>query len=472
MPGSPTPDSISTKLLRIAKLAREAPTMVFRTLAHHIDVEFLRLAYHRTRKDGAAGVDGTTADEYAEHLEENLASLLNRFKSGAYRAPPVKRVHIPKADGKTRPIGIPTFEDKILQRAVTMVLNAIYEQDFLGFSYGFRPGRSAHQALEDLWQILMNMGGGWVLDVDIKAFFDTLVPAHLRTFLDQRVVDGVLRRTIDKWLNAGVLEDGSLTHPELGTPQGGVISPLLANIYLHEVLDRWFVQDVQPQLHARAHLLRYADDFVIVFADERDARSVLEALPQRFAKFGLTVHPEKTRLVAFAKPRPHEPRPRSSVTSAAPRTFDLLGFTHYWAVSRKGNWVVLRKTAAKRFLRCTSVISTWCRTNRHAPVRSQNGSLNDKLRGHYNYYGIQGNSRGLGDFRNHTLLTWKYWLNRREQHGQLTWSKYKRLLKRYPLLPARLPKRAVPARSQNSGSRMREIRSSGSVGGPGQLRQR
>ena len=471
MPGTQIPDHILTKLHRIAELARKAPQMVFLTLAHHIDVEFLRVAFHLTRKGGAAGVDGMTAAAYAENLEENLSSLLNRFKSGAYRAPPVKRVHIPKADGKTRPIGIPTFEDKVLQRAVTMVLNAIYEQDFLQLSYGFRPRRSAHQALEALWKILMDMGGGWVLDVDIKAFFDTLSPSHLRKFLDQRVVDGVLRRAIDKWLKAGVLEDGKVTHPELGTPQGGVISPLLANIYLHEVLDRWFVRDVQPRLNGLAHLVRYADDLVIVFAEERDARRVLEILPQRFSKFGLTVHPEKTRLVAFGKPAAPAPQPEAPRTEKRPKTFDLLGFTHYWALSRKGRWAVFRKTALKRSLRCASVISTWCRKNRHARVRSQHGSLNDKLRGHYNYYGIQGNSRDIGSFRNHTLLTWKFWLNRREQHGQLTWPKYKRLLKRYPLLPARLPKRALQERSQDSGSRMREIRSSGSVGGPGQLRR-
>jgi group II intron reverse transcriptase/maturase len=352
-----------------------------------------------------------------------------------------------------------------------MVLNAVYEQDFLEVSYGFRPRRSAHQALQSLWKVLMDMGGGWVLDVDIKAFFDTLNPSHLRGFLDQRVVDGVLRRTIDKWLNAGVLEDGNVSHPELGTPQGGVISPLLANIYLHEVLDRWFATDVQPKLYGQAQLIRFADDFVIVFSDERDAWRVQKALPQRFAKFGLTVHPEKTRLVAFRKPT----KPASELPTRKPsqpaKTFDLLGFTHYWAVSRKGRWVVLRKTAQKRYLRCTSVISTWCRTNRHARVRSQQGSLNDKLRGHYNYYGMRGNARGISSFRNHTLLTWKYWLNRREQHGKLTWPKFKRLLQRYPLLPARLPKKALQERSQDSWSRMREIRSSGSVGGPGQQRR-
>jgi group II intron reverse transcriptase/maturase len=235
--------------------------MVFTTLAHHIDVDWLREAYRRTRKDGARGVDGQTAADYASNLEDNLRSLLDRAKSGTYRAPPVRRVHIPKGDGKqTRPIGIPTFEDKVLQRAVAMILEAVYEQDFQDFSYGFRPGRSAHQALQALHKGLARMAGGWVLEVDIRKFFDTLDHEHLREILRRRVRDGVLLRLIGKWLNAGVLEGLELSYPESGTPQGGVISPLLANIYLHEVLDEWFVRDVKPRLNGPAFLVRYADD--------------------------------------------------------------------------------------------------------------------------------------------------------------------------------------------------------------------
>jgi RNA-directed DNA polymerase len=231
-------ESISTKLQRVAQVSREAPGMVWTTLAHYIDLGLLRGAYRRTRKDGAVGIDGQTAREYEEELEENLQSLLDRFQSGTYKAPAVKRVYIPKGDGKkTRPIGIPTFEDKVLQRAVTMVLEAVYEQDFMECSYGFRPGRSAHQALRALWSGLMDVGGGYVYEVDIRKFFDTLDPGHLRAFLDRRVRDGVIRKAIDKWLKAGVMEEGQLRYEELGTPQGGVISPLLANIYLHEVLD-------------------------------------------------------------------------------------------------------------------------------------------------------------------------------------------------------------------------------------------
>ena len=261
VPRLPGRDRTCTKLLRIADLARNGPGMSFTSLAHHIDMEFLRAAYARTRKDGATGVDGQTAQTYAEDLEVNLASLLERFKSGSYRAPPVRGVEIPKGGGKMRPLGIPTFEDKVLQSAVVMVLEAIYEQDFRPCSYGFRPGRSAHQALEALWKEAMDMGTScWVLEVDIKSFFDTLVHGRLREFLDRRVRDGVIRRAIDKWLKAGVLKGGSIHSRTEGTPQGGVISPLLANIYLHEVLDLWFERDVLPRLAGRARLIRYADD--------------------------------------------------------------------------------------------------------------------------------------------------------------------------------------------------------------------
>ena len=245
MANTPRLDSVSTKRQRIAELARDAPEMVFTSLAHHIDMHVLRAAYAATRKDGAVGLDGQTAADYAVHLEANLQSLLDRFKSGQYVAPPVRRVHIPKGDGrKTRPIGIPTFEDKVLQRAVVMVLESVYEQDFRDCSFGFRPGRSAHQALQHLWEQTMVMGGGWVIDLDIQGFFDVLDHSHLRGFLDRRVRDGVLRRAIDKWLKAGVLEDGRVSRSVLGTPQGGVVSPLLANIYLHHVLDVWFTTEV------------------------------------------------------------------------------------------------------------------------------------------------------------------------------------------------------------------------------------
>jgi RNA-directed DNA polymerase len=327
MPGTPSPDPISTRRRRIAELARRSPQAALTTLAHHIDIDWLNEAYRATRKDGAVGVDGQTAQDYAVDLEGNLRSLLDRAKSGRYQAPPVRRVHIPKGTGpETRPIGIPTFEDKVLQRAVAMVLESVYEQDFLDCSYGFRPGRSAHQALDALWHRLMEVGGGWVLEIDIRKFFDNLGHCHLREILSRRVRDGVLLRLIGKWLNAGVMEDGCVTHPESGSPQGGVISPILANAYLHEVLDEWFEHTVKPRLKGRAHLIRYADDAVLVFEHEGDARRVLDVLPKRFGKYGLTLHPEKTRLVPFQGPRPGAPpRPRQE----RPGTFEFLGFTHY-----------------------------------------------------------------------------------------------------------------------------------------------
>jgi len=425
--------TVLTKQLRIAQLAVEAPDMAFTTLAHHIDLDWLREAYRRTRKDGAVGVDGQTAEEYAVNLESNLRSLLDRAKSGSYYAPPVRRVHIPKGDGsQTRPIGIPAFEDKILQRAVVMVLEPIYERDFLNCSYGFRPGRSAHQALEDLWRQTMNMGGGWVLEVDIRKFFDTLDHAHLREIIRRRVQDGVLNRLIGKWLKAGVLENGSLTYPKAGSPQGGVISPILANAYLHEVLDTWFEHTAKPRLKGQAFLIRYADDAVMVFEHESDARRVMDVLPRRFGKYGLTLHPEKTRLVPFQRPRVRNPKVKDKDDSP-PGTFDLLGFKHFWAISRKGIWVVKRKTAKDRFARALKAVTEWCRKNRHLPVKEQWQALKRKLSGHYGYYGITGNSRALCRFDYFVKLAWRKWLSRRSQRAYLSWEKFGRLLAHYPL---------------------------------------
>jgi RNA-directed DNA polymerase len=427
--GTPIPGSVSTKLQRIAELARRARGTAFTSLAHHVDIEFLREAYERTRKDGAVGVDGQTAEAYVADLEGNLASLLDRFKSGSYYAPPVRRVHIPKGDGKTRPIGIPTFEDKVLQRAVTMVVEAVYEQDFLNCSYGFRPGRSAHQALQALWRGTMDMDGGWVAEVDIRSFFDTLDPTHLRAFLDQRVRDGVLRRSIDKWLKAGVLEEGRISRPEAGTPQGGVISPLLANIYLHEVMDRWFHETVQPRLAGRSFMVRYADDLVVVCEQEKDARRVLEVLPKRFGKYGLALHPEKTRLARFGRPKDGRDPPGS---------FDFLGFTHHWAKSRAGRWVVKRQTASNRLSRALKSVRQWLSRRRHDPVAVQHRSLCRKVQGHYAYYGVTGNARALGRFLYEVGCAWKKWLGRRSQRAGLTWERYNRLLARYPLPPVRI----------------------------------
>jgi group II intron reverse transcriptase/maturase len=421
-------ENVSTKLDRIAKLAKRLPGATLTTLAQHIDIEWLREAYRRTRKDGAPGIDGQTAEEYASNLEENLRSLLDRAKAGdRYRAPPVRRVHIPKGDGsKTRPIGIPTFEDKVLQRAVAMVLEAVYEQDFLDCSYGFRPGRSAHQALDALRDTMMGMRGGWVLEADIETFFDSVDRTKLQQVLRQRVHDGVLVRLVGKWLNAGVMEEGRIRYPDSGTPQGGVISPLLANIFLHEVLDGWFEQEVKPRLRGPAHLVRYADDFVIVFSLEEDARRVFDVLPKRFGKYGLRLHPEKTRLVRFDRP---------SIRSGSGKgygSFDLLGFRHFWARSRQGSWVVMRKTASSRLARAVSRIDEWCRTHRHDPVREQHRALVSKLRGHYNYYGVRGNIRSLQAFLFLTTRTWFKWLRRRSRERP-RWDWMNALLRIFPL---------------------------------------
>ncbi len=422
---SPT---VSTKLERIAKLARELRDKPLITLAHHIDLDWLREAHRRTRKDGARGVDGQSAEQYAEQLEDNLRSLLERVKSGTYRAPPVRRVHIPKGDGtKTRPIGVPTFEDKVLQRAVAMVLEAVYEEEFYDFSYGFRPGRSAHQACEALRAGTARMAGGWVLEVDIEKFFDTLDHGQLREILSQRVRDGALLRLIGKWLNAGVMEGLDLSHPDAGTPQGGVISPILANIYLHAVLDEWFVNDVLPRLSGHALLVRYADDFVMVFAREDDARKVLDVLPRRLGKYGLAIHPEKTRLVAFKRPD------RSDRDDDGPGTFDLLGFTHHWGLSRTGRWVVKQRTANDRLSRALRRVREWCREHRHLGVEEQHRALTLKMRGHYAYYGITSNFDALARFAEEVKIIWRKWLSRRSQRAILSWAAMVRLLGRYPL---------------------------------------
>jgi group II intron reverse transcriptase/maturase len=409
--------------------------MAFTTLSHHMDVTFLKEAYRRTRKDGATGVDGQTAAEYGANLDGNLQSLLDRAKSGTYRAPAVRRVRIPKGDGKeTRPIGIPTFEDKVLQRAVAMLLEAVYEQDFLECSYGFRPGRSAHLALQAIWKNEMDMGGGWVIEVDIRRFFDTLDHGHVREILSQRVRDGDVTRLIGKWLNAGILESGELTYPEEGTPQGGVISPLLANVYLHHVLDEWWEKDVKPRMRGKAFLVRYADDFVMGFEHKQDAERVMDVLPKRFGRFGLELHPEKTRMLEFLPPE----RAERERDDRQPRTFDFLGFTHYWGRSLKGNWVVKRKTAAKRFSRTLKRMNQWLRKVRHEPVAWQHGRLSKALAGHYSYFGITGNGQALKRLRDEVKRLWHKWLNRRSWRARMTWERFARLHERYPLPPIRV----------------------------------
>ena len=412
--------TVSTKSQRIAELARAYPERSFTSLAHHMDVDWLREAYRRTRKQGAVGVDGVTAVAYEASLEANLADLLERIKSGRYQAPPVRRVHIPKGDGRTRPIGIPALEDKIVQRAVVMVLEPLYEQDFKDCSYGFRPGRSPRQAVNALRETLQKRGGGWVIEVDIRSFFDELDWTQLRSLLDERVRDGVLRRLIDKWLKAGVVDDGRLSHPTSGTPQGGVISPLLANIYLHHVLDQWFEDEVQPRLRGVSELYRFADDAVLVLADERDARKVMEVLPKRFAKFGLRLHPEKTRMVRF------RPKGKRSQVGENARSFDFLGFRFHWAKGRRGSWVVKSKTAPDRLQRFLDRVEAYCGRYRHRPIAEQHDHLARMLKGHISYFGVPGNRKALARVRYLTYRIWAKWLGRRSQK-RLSWKKAERL---------------------------------------------
>jgi group II intron reverse transcriptase/maturase len=435
---------ISTKLQRIAKLAHDAPELAFTTLAHHLDLAWMREAYRRTRKDGATGVDGQSAEQYAERLEENLRSLLERAKSGTYRAPPVRRVHIPKGDGsQTRPIGIPTFEDKVLQRAVAMLLEAIYEADFAPFSFGFRPERSAHQALDLLRDSIMEMSGGWIVEVDIRKFFDSVDHERFREVLRRRVRDGVVLRLIGKWLNAGVLEGLELVYPGLGTPQGGVISPLLANVFLHDVVDVWFVRDVQPRLSGRAQLVRYADDMVFVFERGDDAKRVFDVLPKRFGEYGLTLHPEKTRMVKFTRPPRRPPGQGGDHGDEGSDTFDFLGFTHHWGQSRAGNTVVKRRTAKDRFSRGLRRAKEWCREHRHDPLRAQQQGLARKLRGHYAYFGITANYAAIARFLYEVKRTWRKWLSTRSRDGRYTWRRMTALLERLPLPAPRIVRRLV-----------------------------
>ena len=422
---SPT---VSTKLQWIAEQSVRYPEKVIISLAHLIDVDLLRAAYCLTRKDGAVGVDGVTAGEYAEHLEGNLAGLHARLRSGNYKAPAVKRAWIDKDDGSQRPLGIPAFEDKIAQRAVTMLLSAVYEQEFYDFSWGFRPDRSPHKALKSLREMCYRCNANWILDVDVRGFFDNLDHGLLREIIKRRVNDGGLLRLIGKWLNAGVLDGEQLYHPIKGTPQGGVISPILANIFLHHVLDEWFIKEIKPRMKGRCFLIRFADDFVIGCELEEDARRVMAVLPKRFGRFNLAIHPKKSRLVEFRNP---DVRQSSKSDSGS---FDYLGFTHYWAKSRRGNWVIKRRTARKRLSRAMKLLWRWCHYNRHLRITEQYRTLCSKLRGHYQYYGIRCNMRMLEQVYQLVRRAWRRWLGRRHRSGHISVEKFKTTIeKTFPL---------------------------------------
>lgn len=425
--------TISTQLHRIAEQAKQYPDRIFSSLAHLINVDLLKAAYEKTRKDSAPGVDGITAAQYGENLETNLEDLHRRLKEKRYKAPPVKRVWIEKEDGSKRPLGMPTSEDKVVQRAVSMVMNTVYEQDFYEFSYGFREGRSQHQAIKELREQCYKRNIRWIVDADVSSFFDSLDHGVLRKIIKKRINDGGLIRLVGKWLNAGVLETGNLKNPETGTPQGGVISPLLANIFLHHVLDEWYDKEIKPRLKGRSFLIRFADDFIIGCELETDARRIMAVLPKRFARFSLTVHPEKTKLVDFNAP---ESRTGSDKEK---HTFDFLGFTHYWGKSRQGNWVIKRKTAAKCVRRSMTAIWQWCREHNHYELPEQYRALRVKLWGHYQYYGIIGNYKMLEVVYEQVLKSWRHWLGRRTRNGYITAEVFgEKILKAFPLPAPRI----------------------------------
>ena len=423
---------ISTDLHQIAAQAKQEPAMVFISLAHRMDIDFLTEAYHRVRKDGAPGLSGVTAKDYQRNLEDNLTDLHQRLKDQMYEAPTIKRVWIDKDNGKKRPIGLTEFEDKIVQKAVAMLLGAVYEQDFYPFSHGFREGHSAHQALADIRSQCMGSDIKWLIDADISGFFDTIDRAKLIEIIKLRVNDGGLIRLIGKWLNAGVVDGEILSYSDKGTPQGGVISPVLANIYLHHVLDEWFTNEVKPRMQGHCFMVRFADDFIIGCQQEADAKRIMEVIPKRFEKFGLTIHPEKTKLIPFGKPASNKE------VSKGEATFDFLGFTHYWARTRKGYWVIKRKTAKKKLRKSVVAMREWCRNNRHKPLKWQQQMLASKLRGHFQYFGVRCNMRAMEAVRHLVIRGWQYWLSRRSHKSAIPWDQFKQLLEAFPLPTPRI----------------------------------
>lgn len=419
---------VSTKQERIAALAKQSSQMVFTSLAYLMDIDWLKEAYQRTRKDGAVGVDGVTAEEYERDLEGNLQRMLDRAKSGTYQAPPVRRVHIPKGGSttETRPLGIPTLEDKVLQRAVVMLLQPIYERDFLDCSYGFRPGRSAHQALAFFRDQLMNFRGGWVLEVDIRKFFDNISHEWLMKFLEHRIADRRMLRLLKKWLKAGVSEDGEWSATEVGTPQGAVISPLYANVFLHYVFDLW-INDWRKNAKGEVTVVRYADDFVIGFREESDARRCLADLKERMTKFGLELHPEKTRLIEFGR---YAEERRMKRGEDPPETFDFLGFTHISGKTRRGDFTIHRKTARKKFQAKLTDLKAKLTRARHAAVPQVGSWLQSVLRGWYRYYAVPGNFPRLQQFRDAIQQMWLRVLHRRSQRGRrFCWERFARVCK-------------------------------------------
>jgi RNA-directed DNA polymerase len=422
-----TLETMSPGLLKVVERAQREPEGRFHALAHLIDVPALGRAYRRQRADAAVGGDGVTKEQYGQALEDNLQDLHARLKAQRYRHQPIRRVHIPKAQGKTRPIGMSAFEDKVVQDAVREVLEAIYEQDFLGCSDGFRPGRSAHDAVRTLEQMVHQGEVRWLFEADIVSFFDSLDRTELKKMLEVRVADGALLRLIGKCLHVGVLDGEAVLEPELGTVQGSVLSPLLGNVYLHYVLDRWFETEVKPRLRGKATLIRYCDDFIIGFEREDDAGRVRAVLEKRLGRFGLTLHPDKTRLLPFWRPS------TTQQSGHGPASFDLLGFTFYWRRTRTGHWRMGCKTRRASLRRAKQAIYDWCRRHRHQPVKAQHAALGRRLRGHFNYFGVNGNFPSLLRLVEATKRAWYKWLCRRSQRKRLTWERFPDLLRQMPL---------------------------------------
>ncbi|MGH7383418.1 MAG: group II intron reverse transcriptase/maturase, partial [Candidatus Methylomirabilales bacterium] len=413
---------------RVREVARRDKDARCTALLHHVDLHRLRAAYRAIRPQAAPGVDGVTWATYGQDLEANLQDLHARVHSGAYRASPSRRVYIPKADGRQRPLGIATLEDKIVQRAVVEVLNAIYEVDFCGFSYGFRPGRSPHDALDALATGIGRKKVNWVLDADIRDFFTSLDHGWMAKFLGHRIADKRVLRLIRRWVSAGVIEDGKWTASEVGAPQGASASPLLANVYLHYVFDRWARQWRNRQAHGDVIIVRFADDFVAGFEHQADAQRFLADLRERLAKFGLELHADKTRLIEFGR-FAAERRARRGL--GKPETFDFLGFTHICAKNKKGRFWLKRVTISKRMRTKLREVADQLMRRRHLPIPEQGRWLASVARGHFAYYAVPGNSRAIRAFRDQAIRHWLKALRRRSQRHRLDWKRMDRTSKRW-----------------------------------------
>ena len=417
----------STKLQRMAEQADPYPAMVCTTLAHRIDVDWLREAFPRSRKDAAPGIAGVPAAMDAEHLEAHLTDVHARLQSGRYTAAPVKRPWLDQADGSQRPIGMPAFEDKIVQRAVTMLLGAVYEEDCHDFSHGVREGHSPHQAGQERREQGLNGPISWIVEAAVSGVFASLDHDRRRDMMRRRVKAGQLRRLIGQWLKAGVRAGAALTYPDHGTPQGGVCSPMLANIFLPHVLEAGCVPEVEPRMNGRCVLLRCADEFISGGEREDAARRIMAVLPKRVARFGLTLHPTKTGLVSFRKPASH------AEADTGNGTFELLGLTHDWTKSRRGYWVIKRTTAGKRLRRAQKSRWQWCRDQRPTPRQAQDRILGQKLRGHYQYDGLRGHYPPLDQLYEPAVPAGRSWLSRRSHQRALPWAQFDRLHDRVPL---------------------------------------